>query len=83
MERAPGQWDWQQHDAMEHNLHAAGLKYVVYNWVHFPPAWLKEKRTLMRCLEHSKETSYLSIFDPQTIEWYDHFYRNLHEHFGD
>ncbi|HWF17826.1 MAG TPA: family 14 glycosylhydrolase [Verrucomicrobiae bacterium] len=83
VERAPGQWDWQQHDAMEHNLHAAGLKYVVYNWVHFPPAWLKEKRTLMRCLEHSKETSYLSIFDPQTIEWYDHFYRNLHEHFGD
>ncbi|HZV33038.1 MAG TPA: family 14 glycosylhydrolase [Verrucomicrobiae bacterium] len=83
VEREPGKWDWQQHDAVEHNLHAAGMKYVAYIWAHFPPAWLKEKRTLMRCLEHNKETSYLSIFDPQTIEWYDHFYRNLHDHFGD
>ena len=23
-------------------LHAAGLKYVVYDWVHFPPVWLRE-----------------------------------------
>lgn len=86
VEREPGHWNWQQHDAMEKALHAAGLKYVAYNWVHFPPAWLKaapEKRTLMRCLEHGKETSYLSIFDPRTIDWYDHFYHNLHDHFGD
>ena len=37
----------------------------------------------MRCLEHDKETNYLSIFDPKTIEHYDHFYRNLKDHFGD
>ena len=36
----------------------------------------------MRCLEHGQETYYLSIFDPRTIEWYDHFYKNLHDHFG-
>jgi len=71
---------------MEKTLHQAGLKYVVYDWVHFPPVWLrdgmKDKRTLMQCLEHKKEANYLSIFDPRTIEWYDHFYKNLHEHFG-
>ncbi len=86
VEREPGQWDWKQHDAMEQTLHKAGLKYVVYCWVQFPPVWLRdqpEKRTLMRCLEHGKETYYLSIFDPRTIEWYDHFYKKLHEHFGD
>jgi hypothetical protein len=86
VERAPGQWSWQQHDAMERALHQAGLKYVAYTWVHFPPLWLREKtseRTLMRCLEHDKEAFYLSIFDPRTIEWYDHFYKNLHDHFGD
>ncbi len=87
VEREPGKWDWRQHDAMEQTLHQAGLKYVVYDWVHFPPVWLRESQTnqraLMRCLEHGQEANYLSIFDPRTIEWYDHFYKNLHEHFGD
>jgi len=87
IEREPGEWSWKQHDAMEQTLRQAGFKYVVYNWAHFPPVWLreqqKEKRTLMRCLEHGLETHYLSIFDPRTLDWYDHFYRNLRDHFGD
>jgi hypothetical protein len=86
VERAPGQWSWEQHDAMEKALHQAGLKYVVYDWVNFPPLWLRNQpadRTLMRCLEHNQETFYLSVFDPRTITWYDHFYKNLHDHFGD
>jgi hypothetical protein len=86
VEREPGQWNWKQHDAIEQTLHQAGLKYVAYNWVHFPPVWLRdqqpERRTLMRCLEHGQEANSLSIFDPRTIELYDHFYRHLHEHFG-
>ncbi|HWX19132.1 MAG TPA: family 14 glycosylhydrolase [Candidatus Binatia bacterium] len=86
VEREPGQWFWKQHDAVEQTLHQAGLKYVVYDWVHFPPVWLrdqqKENRALMRCLEHGQEANYLSIFDPRTIQWYDHFYKNLHDHFG-
>jgi hypothetical protein len=87
IEREPGKWSWPQHDAMETNLHAAGLKYVTYTWLHFPPVWLRDQqtnnRTLMRCMEHGKEANYLSIFDPRTIGWYDHFYKHLHEHFGD
>ncbi len=85
VEREEGKWDWSQHDRMEKALHAAGLKYVVYDWVHFPPVWLREKggwRTLMKCLEHRQETNYLSIFDPETIRWYDRFYKALAEHFG-
>jgi len=42
VERAEGQWDWSQHDRMEAAMHAAGLKYVVYDWVHFPPKWLRD-----------------------------------------
>jgi hypothetical protein len=86
VEREPGRWDWRQHDAMEQALHKAGMKYVAYCWVHFPPVWLRNdpaKRTLMKCMEHGQETNYLSIFDPRTVEWYDHFYKNLHDHFGD
>jgi hypothetical protein len=85
VERAPGQWDWTQYDGMEKALHQAGLKYVVYDWVHFPPLWLRNQpqdRTLMRCLEHGKECYYLSAYDPRTIQWFDHFYKNLHDHFG-
>ncbi len=87
VEREPGKWDWRQYDAMEQTLHKAGLKYVAYNWVHFPPVWLRDQqitnRTLMKCLEHGQEANYLSVFDPRTVEWYDHFYKNLHDHFGD
>ena len=43
VEREPGEWHWAQHDRMYAALHAAGLQYVVYNWVHFPPVWLREK----------------------------------------
>lgn len=86
VERQPDEWSWEQHDAIERTLHEAGLKYVVYNWVHFPPTWLRERpdqRTLMRCAEHGQECNYLSIFDPRTIAHYDHFYKNLHAHFGE
>jgi hypothetical protein len=86
VEREPNKWDWSQHDAMEKALHAAGLKYTIYNWAHFPPVWLRERpadRTLMRCLEHGQECHYLSIFDPRTLEWYDHFNKANHDHYGD
>jgi len=87
VEREPGKWDWRQHDAMEEALHKAGMKYVVYDWLHFPPVWLRDEqregRTLMRCLEHGKEANYLSVFDPRTVEWYERFYKNLKAHFGD
>src|SRR4051794_6129900 len=86
VEREPGKWDWSQHDETCDLMHQAGLKYVVYDWVHFPPTWLRDDSkqcTLMKCLEHGQTTNYLSIFDPRTIEWYDHFYKALREHFGD
>jgi hypothetical protein len=85
VESEKGKWNWGQHDAVERTMHKAGLQYVVYDWVHFPPVWLRGTNdcTLMRCVEHGKETNYLSIFDPRTIEWYDHFYKDLHAHFGD
>ena len=39
--------------------------------------------TVVLMLEHGEEANYLSIFDPRTIEHYDHFYKALAEHFGD
>lgn len=85
IEREPGKWDWTQHDRICDAIHQAGLKYVVYNWNHFPPTWLRDSpdATLMRCVEHNQATNYLSIFDPGTLAHYDRFYRELAQHFGD
>lgn len=85
VEREPGKWDWTQHDHEFEAVKKAGLDYVAYNWVHFPPVWLRESRdrTLMRCVEHRRDTNTLSIFDPKTLEYYDRFYKALHDHFGD
>src|SRR5436190_14812171 len=70
IEREEGKFNWSQHDKVCEAVHKAGLHYVVYNWAHFPPVWLRESKrcTLMKCLEHNQETNYLSIFDPKTLE---------------
>src|SRR4051812_25506034 len=41
VERTRGKWEWAQHDAMERRMHGGGLKYVIYDGVHFPPVWLR------------------------------------------
>lgn len=85
LEREPGKWDFSQHDAMEKAMHAAGMKYVVFPWVHFPPTWLRYTPdcTLLRCNDHNEAANYLSVFDPRSLQWYDHFYKAMHDHFGD
>src|SRR6476620_4287229 len=45
IEREPGQWQWKQHYAVEQALHKAGLTYTVYDWLHFPPVWLRDQQT--------------------------------------
>jgi hypothetical protein len=86
VEREKDKWDWSQHDKTCELVHQAGLKYVVYDWIHFPPTWVSgdpNSRTLMKCLEHGETTNYLSIFDGRTIGYYDRFYQSLAAHFGD
>ncbi|MEO6434961.1 MAG: alpha-amylase family protein [Tepidisphaeraceae bacterium] len=85
VEREPGKWQWKQHEKIADAVKKAGLNYVVYNWTHFPPVWLRESGqcTLMKSLNTGKECNFFSIFDPRTIEHYDHFYKNLAAHLGD
>jgi len=90
VERKPDDWQWQQHIAVASAVKRAGLDYVVYVWAHFPPAWLRERAagggnelTLMKSLNTGKECNFFSIFDPKTIEHYDHFYKNLAARMGD
>jgi hypothetical protein len=87
VEREPGKWQWEQHEKVADAVKKAGLDYVVYVWAHFPPVWLRERGsgselTLMKSLNTDKECNFFSIFDPKTIEHYDHFYKNLAQHMG-
>ncbi len=84
VEREPGKWQWEQHEKVAEAVKKAGLDYVVYVWAHFPPVWMRgtDKLTLMKSLNTGKECNYFSIFDPRTIEHYDHFYKNLAAHMG-
>ena len=85
VEPREGQWDWSHHDAVQKNLAEAGLPYTPYIWCHIPPTWLREgsRASLMRCNQHGEATHMFSIFDPRTLDWYERFYRALHEHFGE
>jgi hypothetical protein len=85
VERTSGDWNWAQHVKVASAVKRAGLDYVVYVWAHFPPVWLRESGqcTLMKSLNTGKECNFLSIFDPKTIDHYDHFYKNLAARMGD
>jgi hypothetical protein len=85
VEREPDKWQWQQHEKVADAVKKAGLDYVVYVWAHFPPVWVREggQCTLMKSLNTGKECNFFSIFDPKTIDCYDHFYKNLAQHMGD
>jgi hypothetical protein len=85
VELAEGKVDWSHHDAVQEALAAAELPYTPYIWCHVPPTWLRDdpRASLMRCNLHDEPTHIFSIFDPRTLEWYERFYRALHEHFED
>ena len=98
VEREEGKYDFSHHDEVAKRMAEAGLPYVTYIWCHVPPAWLRnsDRVTRMRCNAHGQPPNQspaghgsgqacnmLSIFDPRTLDWYERFYRALHDHFGD
>ena len=84
-EKEPGKWDWSVYDRNEQALHANGLQYNVFCWLHFPPKWFMETSDYVpyRCEEHDKRVEQMSIWAPGTLKVYERFYRELAAHFGD
>jgi hypothetical protein len=83
-EPEPGRWDFAPYRRNCDALHAAGLKYVPFCWLHFPPRWYQEEAGFVpyRCLEHGEEVKQQSLWAPATPEIYDHFYAKLADAFG-
>lgn len=83
--REKGELDWSYYDNNERAVHAAGLSYAVYPWLHFAPEWMWESGQLVPyvSLDDATELRMPSIWAPSTLALYDWFYEKLAEHFGE
>ena len=54
----------------------AGIGVGIFPWFQHPPAWKKDG-TRLKCLEHGKESTIISLWDPQLLEIYDRLYGAL------
>lgn len=85
IEPEPGKWEWSFYDRNERVLHAHGLLYNVFCWLHFPPKWFMETAEYVpyRCVEHDEPIQQTSLWAPGTLRAYERFYKALSENFGD
>lgn len=83
LEREAGQWDWRIYQHNARDLKAAGLDYVPFAWLHFPPLW-KEAEGYQPYvnLDTGRSIPQLSLWSPETTQVYDTFYRRLKEEMG-
>jgi hypothetical protein len=84
-EREKGKWDFSIYEKNADALHAAGLKYVFFAWVHFPPKWFLESPEFVPyvCAEHGEKLMQLSPWAPNVWEIYRRFYKAQFEAMGD
>ena len=59
-----------------------GFGVGVFPWFQHPPEWV-EYRTRLRCLEHDKESTLISLWDPELLNIYDRLYGALAKKFGE
>jgi hypothetical protein len=85
IEESAGQWDWSFYRENARKLHAAGIQYSVFAWLHFPPRWFMETPDFVpyRCLEHGEDLQQLSLWAPATLRIYDEFYGRLARDLGE
>ncbi|MGC8862629.1 MAG: beta-galactosidase [Armatimonadota bacterium] len=78
-------WDFDLYIRNADALHAAGLKYAVFCWVHFPPKWFLNSAEFVpyRCAEHGENLMQLSCWAPNIWDIYRRFYAAQHKAMGD
>ena len=86
LEPEPGRLDWSRLEKDIERIKHAGMKAGVFPWFQHPPEWYNEGKTThvrYRCLEHNRDSTILSLWDPKTIKVYDRLYSLLAERLGD
>lgn len=84
-EQREGTWDFSLYKKNADLLHAAGFKYVVFCWVHFPPKWFMESPEFVayQCAEHGEKLMQTSPWDPSIWRIYWKFYSEQKLAMGD
>lgn len=84
-EQKPGLWDFSFFRDHAVQLHADGIKYNVFPWLHFPPKWFQDDPRFIpyKCLEHDQPLKQLSLWAPFTHTIYQTFYAQLAKAMGD
>ena len=84
-QQEPDKWDFTLFQKNADALHAAGLKYVIFCWVHFPPKWFLESPDFVpyECAEHGKKLHQLSPWGPNVWDIYRKFYEAQRKAMGD
>ena len=84
-EQESGRWNFSFFRDHAIQLHAAGIKYNVFPWLHFPPKWFQDDPRFVPyvCLEHNQLLKQLSLWAPFTRTIYQTFYAQLAKAMGD
>jgi len=83
-EQEKGKWDFVAYAKNADNLRAAGIKYSIFCWVHFPPKWFLSSPEFVpyQCAEHGGKLMQLSAWAPNVWEVYRRFYAAQHKAMG-
>lgn len=75
-EKERDRWDFGMYERNADALHEAGLKYIFFAWVHFPPKWFLESPEFVpyECAEHGEKLTQLSPWAPNVWDIYRRFY---------
>jgi len=83
-ETSPGVWDWTHADSELETCKEIGVGWQYFPHFHWAPEWLKkmDKFVPAKCLGHGREIGCMSLWSPYLLDWIDHGYRALAEHYG-
>ncbi|MCL5269911.1 MAG: family 14 glycosylhydrolase [bacterium] len=85
LEPVKDQWDFSYFNRLYDLAHARGLRFQIYSWDHFAPAWFKQTPDYVRLTElrTGKSVDALSPWAPGTLRAIDHIYAGIKAHVGD
>lgn len=85
MERRKNRLDWERIDKNFKKIKANKLLYSFMPGLTLPPRWVLDEKehTMMKCVEHGRETPVFSYWDPATLDFYERAFRETKKHFVD
>ncbi len=85
VEPQPGKWDFSRYIKTAQLVKKAGLDYIPFCWVHYPPQWYLDSPDFVpyRCAEHCEDLIQLSPWSPKVWEVYRSYYQAQKKAMGD